>query len=132
MCDMRQLLCAVMIALMLTPAMVCGPFMPAAHAAESETAAPCHEQPPQQAGEDHSLTFFKDCYGIELQQADSDSAVKQPVFTIEKITFPWMASAADSAVFPHRFYDSHGPPSGQLAALSPSSPVFLKTGRLRL
>ena len=130
---MRRFLCAILIALMLTPAMACGPFMRVAHAADGMgggMSAQCHEQ--KQPADDHGLKFFKDCYNIELQQADTDSVLARPDLKVEKISFPWMIVAANDLLRPARFYDSHGPPYAALSAFPPSSPVFLKTGRLRL
>ncbi|TNE32282.1 MAG: hypothetical protein EP349_01890 [Alphaproteobacteria bacterium] len=115
--------------LMITPAMVCGPFMRVAHAG-SGMSEQCHEQ--KTPDSDHSLKFFKDCYGVELQQADTDTALAKPDFTVEKISFPWMIVAANDLVRSARFYDSHGPPYGHLSAIPSKSPVFLQTGRLRL
>jgi len=127
---MRKILCAILVVLMVTPAMACGPFMRVAHAGGMSSTEQCHEQKNPEG--DHGLKFFKDCYGVELQQTSTDSVVTQPDLKVEKIILPWMNTAANSAVLPVRFYDSHGPPYERLSLSSQSTPVFLKTGRLRL
>ena len=126
---MRKLLCSILVILMITPAMACGPFMRVAHAG-SAMPEQCHEQ--KTPDSDHSLKFFKDCYGVELQQADTDTGLAKPDLTVEKISFPWMIASAHNPVLPARFYDSHGPPDRHLSVLPHKSPVFLQTGRLRL
>lgn len=127
---------------MLTPALVCGPFMAPAKAAAAtaaEHAMPnCHgmtmgEQSPQEKAQKqtHGTMLFKDCAKIDLSGAADLAPLKKP--GPDNAPFiVWADLPSQPAFAPTGFHAIRGPPPGwpAFSAIVPS--ILLTTQRLRV
>lgn len=137
MTGMRKFLYGLMMMIMLTPGLVCGPFMAAgkAHAASMQMPHCHHMAMDRTAGSTKSphdgTMMFKDCARIDLYGADH-SALEKPDLKITKVFYDAAAAAIDYDFKPVAYYQIRGPPPETARAGTTYPPLYLTTQRLRV
>lgn len=133
---MRKLLASLLMLIMITPSLVCGPFM-GYHKAQASPSKVmmsmpnCHEMAKPVSGHkfqksDIRLSFFKDCFHIELQTVDYDTDIKNPAVVYDiAMLMPAEIGVHDGLIS----YDTiaiRGPPP-DWPNLSQTQPTILQT-----
>ncbi len=130
---MRKLLIHLLMLLMLTPGLVCGPFMAKAQAAQPMMDMPdckgMNMDSSETSGSDH--VFFKDCSKADLFSA-GHASLEKPNLDSKIFFIAWEADIVPGYVFtPADFHTIRGPPP-EWPDLSQTQPsILLTTQRFR-
>ncbi len=136
---MRKFLVHLLMLLMFTPGLVCGPFMAAGKVQAAVTQMPdmpdCHgmvmdkDVDSKKSSADHSTMLFKDCAKVDVFSADH-AVLKKP--DMEKAFFiAWADMPSQPSFTPANFHVIRGPPPDwpDISKTKPS--IILITQRFR-
>ena len=135
---MKRFLVHLLMLLMLTPGLACGPFMAAgkAHAAATKMSdmPDCHGMATGNSTEkkslDHGAMMFKDCAKVDLLNGDH-VVLKKP--DTGKTFFMTWAGAVSAYIFtPAAFHTKRGPPFDSSPPHLNNHNLYLTTQRLRI
>jgi hypothetical protein len=130
---MKRFLVSLLMLVMVTPSLACGPFLCAgkAHAAAiSMQGMPCHDMSTKQK-QSNGPMLFKDCSHIDLQTSGDATVLKKPDFRSYAIAFITAVSATQPLLLPSGLKTIRGPPEWvELSQAYP--PLYLTTQRLRI
>lgn len=124
---MRKILVHLLILVMLTPSLACGPFMPGGRTHAAKAMPACHGMTAH--ANTHGTMLFKDCAKIDLQDANH-AILKKP--DAGKTFFLALTDAPERNDLTNTdFHDARGPPPDTPAVSQTKPSILLTTQRFR-
>lgn len=140
---MRRILIHLLMLVMLTPGLLCGPFMAAgkAHAAvenQMKAAPDCcpdmaagHGAHGKQSAGSHGTMLFKDCAKVDLYSADH-IILKKPDLKISKVSYDYTGIVTAYSLELTGSIQIRGPPFDASPSYIDNHNLYLTTQRLRI
>lgn len=132
---MRKILYGLLILIMLTPGLVCGPFMgmDKAQAAQPMPGMEdCKGMGTTEGAPAGDHIFFKDCSKVDLQTADYPASLKTPDISGKTYTVAWTAIVPAYDFTPSAANAIRGPPPDWPAFSQNQPSIILTTQRFRI
>jgi hypothetical protein len=131
---MRKFLHALLMILMLTPGLACGPILGVAKAQAAQASMPgCKGMgmDSQKKAPDGDHVFFKDCMKIDLYSA-SHVSLKVPDLGGKVFFIAWAIATPDYGFKPAAYHAIRGPPPDWPGISETQPSILLTTQRLRV